>query len=339
MQSNSSTPGTILVTGGAGYIGSHTVRHLLGRGEKIVVLDNLIYGHQESLPEDKVTFVEGDMGDAVLVEALFAEHKPDAVLHFAAFAAVGESVAEPLMYYRNNLASPLNILEAMRKHGCRHFILSSTCATYGNPVTIPMDETHPQEPVNPYGASKLMLERVLKDSEVGWGLKSVCLRYFNASGADAGGEIGEDHTPETHLIPRVLMAITGEIETITVFGTDYPTADGTCIRDYIHVTDLAVAHAQALDYLRSGKPSIQVNLGTGRGFSVKEIIQVAEEVTGKKVPVSYGPRRPGDPPELVANPARAKEILGWEAQFKHPKDHIESAWRWLTGPRKGRYGS
>jgi len=331
--------GTLLITGGAGYIGSHTVKHLLKKGEKIVVLDNLVFGHRESLPHDKITFVHGDMSDAELVEKLFAEHKPEAVLHFAAYCYVGESVEEPLKYYRNNVLAPLTVLEAMKKHGTKRFIFSSTCATYGVPQRIPIDENNPQEPVNPYGASKLMLERVLKDSETGWGLQSVFLRYFNASGCDLDGEIGEDHNPETHLIPRILMALTGEIESITVFGTDYPTEDGTCIRDYIHVNDLANAHALALEHLRAGGESTAVNLGTGRGFSVKEIISTAEEVTGKKVPVSYGPRRAGDPPELICNPAKAKAVLGWEAEFKDPRQHIESAWKWITGPRKGRYSS
>ena len=329
--------GSLLITGGAGYIGSHTVLHLLERHERIIVLDNLVFGHEEALPAGRVTFVQGDMSDAGVVEGIFSGQKIEAVLHFAAFAFVGESVTDPLKYYRNNLAAPLTVLEAMQRHGCRRFIFSSTCATYGNPVQMPMDESHPQAPVNPYGASKQMLERVLRDCEVAWGLKSVFLRYFNASGCDAEGRIGEDHEPETHLIPRVLMAITGEIENITVFGTDYPTPDGTCIRDYIHVCDLARAHALALDYLRRDGETVAVNLGTGRGFSVREIIATAEQVTGKTVPVSYGPRRAGDPPELVANPARAKEVLGWVAEHRDPAEHITSAWKWLTGPRLGRY--
>jgi UDP-glucose-4-epimerase GalE len=332
-----SSPGTLLVTGGAGYIGSHTVRHLLEQGEKIVVLDNLVFGHREALPRDRVTFVQGDMADGALLERLFAEHRPEAVLHFAAFAFVGESVTDPLKYYRNNLAAPLVLLEAMQRHGCRRFIFSSTCATYGNPVKVPMNEDHPQAPVNPYGASKWMLERVLRDCDHAWGLKSVFLRYFNASGSDPSGEIGEDHDPETHLIPRILMAATGEIPEISVFGTDYPTPDGTCIRDYIHVCDLASAHAKALGYLRQGGGTTPVNLGTGRGFSVKEILQTAEDVTGRRIPVTYGPRRAGDPPELICEPSRAKSLLGWEAQFKDPRSHIEHAWRWMTGPGGGRY--
>ncbi len=333
MKSNQS----LLITGGAGYIGSHTVKHLLQKHERIVVLDNLVFGHVEALALDRVTFVQGDISDPVLVERLFTEHCIEAVLHFAAFAFVGESVTDPLKYYRNNLSAPLTLLEAMQRHGCTQFIFSSTCATYGNPQFMPMDETHPQVPVNPYGASKQMLERVLQDCGTAWGLRCVFLRYFNASGCSADGDIGEDHEPETHLIPRILMAIKGEIDTITVFGTDYPTPDGTCIRDYIHVSDLASAHALALTYLRNGGETVAVNLGTGRGFSVKEIIRTAEEVTGKKVPVSYGPRRAGDPPELVANPAKAKAVLGWQAEHTDPRSHIQSAWTWITGPRQGRY--
>lgn len=333
-------PKSLLVTGGAGYIGSHTVKHLLQAGERIVVLDNLVFGHRQALPaSDRVTLVEGDMSDAALVEKLFAEHQVEAVLHFAAFAFVGESVTAPLKYYRNNLAAPLTLLEAMQRHGCRQFILSSTCATYGNPQFMPMDESHPQDPVNPYGASKWMLERVLRDCATAWGLRSVFLRYFNASGCDPDGEIGEDHDPETHLIPRILMAAKGEIDHIQVFGTDYPTPDGTCIRDYIHVNDLASAHALALDYLRKGGATDAVNLGTGRGFSVNEIIRTAEAVTGRTIPVQYGPRRAGDPPELVANAAKAKAVLGWEAEKKDPREHIESAWKWMNGPRRGRYES
>ncbi|MCE9518866.1 MAG: UDP-glucose 4-epimerase GalE [Verrucomicrobia bacterium] len=330
---------TLLITGGAGYIGSHTVRHLLEHNERIVVLDNLVYGHREALPLDRVTFVQGDMGDSALMEKLFVEHQPEAVLHFAAYCYVGESVTEPLKYYRNNIVAPLAMLEAMQRHGTRRFIFSSTCATYGNPVSMPMDETHPQQPVNPYGASKLMLERVLLDCGVAWGLKSVFLRYFNASGGDPDGVIGEDHEPESHLIPRVLMAAKGELDSITVFGTDYPTPDGTCIRDYIHVCDLARAHYLALVHLRKGGDSVAVNLGTGRGFSVKEIITTAEQVTGKNIPVSYGARRAGDPSELVCAPAKAKAVLGWEAEYKDPRSHIEHAWKWITGPRQGRYAN
>ena len=327
----------LLVIGGAGYIGSHTVLQLLDQHERVIVLDNLVMGHRDALPMDRVTFIQGEMADAALVDALFAEHQPEAVIHFAAFAYVGESVADPLKYYRNNLAAPVTVLEAMQRHGCRRFILSSTCATYGDPVRVPIDETHPQVPVNPYGASKWMLERILKDCDRAWGLKTVFLRYFNASGCHPDGEIGHDQHPETRLIPLVLLAAQGKTKAITVYGTDYETPDGTCVRDYIHVCDLASAHALALKYLREGGETTAVNLGTGRGFSVKEIIATAEEITGLKIPVIYGERRAGDPAELVADARRARELLGWTPQHLHPREHIESAWKWMTGPRGGRF--
>ena len=333
---NDSRP--ILVTGGAGYIGSHTVRLLASQGRKIVVLDNLVYGHREAIVDPQVELVTGEIGDRALLERLFDEHGGfSAVVHFAAYAYVGESVTDPLKYYRNNTAEPLTLLEVMRDRGCRVFVFSSTCATYGVPETVPIAETTPQSPINPYGRSKLMLEWILADCEHAWGLKSACLRYFNASGSSADGLIGEDHDPETHLIPRVLMALTGEIEHVEVFGTDYPTPDGTCIRDYIHVDDLASAHALALDHLIAGKDSFRCNLGTGVGVSVKEIIDAAESVTGKTVPVKYGERRAGDPPALLADPRLAKELLGWEAAHKDVREMVKHAWAWMSGPRGGRY--
>jgi UDP-glucose-4-epimerase GalE len=259
------------------------------------------------------------------------------VIHFAAFAYVGESVTDPLKYYWNNTAEPIALLQVMQEFDCKAFVFSSTCATYGTPERVPIDESNPQNPINPYGQSKLMVERILRDCDKAWGLKSACLRYFNASGCSADSKIGEDHNPETHLIPRVLMAITGEVDALEVYGTDYPTPDGTCIRDYIHVEDLAEAHALALKHLLTTKESIQCNLGTGQGISVKEIIAAAEEVTGKSVPVTYGPRREGDPPELVADPSLAHEILGWKAQRRDVSDIVGSAWQWLSGPHKGRF--
>jgi UDP-glucose-4-epimerase GalE len=327
----------ILVTGGAGYIGSHTVRLLASQGRKIVVLDNLVFGHQQAIVDDGVELVVGDVGDQDLVRKLFAKHRFAAVIHFAAFAYVGESVTDPLKYYQNNTAEPIKLLQVMQEVGCKVFVFSSTCATYGVPDKLPITETNLQDPINPYGRSKLMVEWILKDCDRAWGLRSACLRYFNASGCSPDGIIGEDHDPETHLIPRVMMAVTGEIEYLEVFGTDYNTPDGTCIRDYIHVEDLADAHARALDHLAAGGESVRCNLGTGVGVSVKQIINAVEEVTGKTVPVKYGPRRPGDPDSLVADPALAKSILGWEATRKDVRQMVGPAWLWVSGPNKGRY--
>jgi len=328
---------SILVTGGAGYIGSHTVRHLASQGHRIVVLDNLVFGHEAAIVDPGVELVVGDVGDAALLESLFQRHRFDAVVHFAAYAYVGESVTDPLKYYRNNTAAPLALLEVMQRNDCRSFVFSSTCATYGVPESLPIRESNPQQPINPYGRSKLMVEWMLADCDRAWGLRSACLRYFNASGGAADGLIGEDHNPETHLIPRVLMAVTGEIDRIEVFGTDYDTPDGTCIRDYIHVEDLADAHARALDHLLAGRPSIQCNLGTGVGVSVLEIIRATEEITGKSVPVAYGPRRPGDPPSLVADPTLAAEALGWRAERRDVRDMVRTAWNWINGPTNGRF--
>jgi UDP-glucose-4-epimerase GalE len=327
----------VLVTGGAGYIGSHTVRLLASQGRKVVVLDNLVYGHRDAIVDPDVELVVGAVGDKPLLQELFARHHFGAVVHFAAYAFVGESVTDPLKYYRNNTAEPLTLLEVMEEHGCKNFVFSSTCATYGVPASIPISESNPQEPINPYGRSKLMLEWILADCDRAWGLKSACLRYFNASGSSEDGLIGEDHTPETHLIPRVLMAVTGEISHVDVFGTDYPTPDGTGVRDYIHVADLASAHSKALDHLGAGGESVRCNLGTGVGVSVKEIISAVEEVTGKMVPVQYGPRRAGDPPELLADPRLAAEVLGWVAQHRDVRDMVRSAWTWISGTRGGRY--
>lgn len=331
------TQSPILVTGGAGYIGSHTVRLLASQGRKVVVLDNLVFGHDRAIVSPGVELVVGDVGDAELVRGLFERHGFGAVVHFAAFAFVGESVTDPLKYYWNNTAEPIRLLQVMQEFGCKVFVFSSTCATYGVPEKLPITEANPQRPINPYGHSKLMVERILADCGSAWGLRSACLRYFNASGCAADGVIGEDHDPETHLIPRVLMAVTGEIGELEVFGTDYPTPDGTCVRDYIHVDDLATAHARALDHLAAGGDSVRCNLGTGVGLSVKQIIAVAKEITGRTVPVKYGPRREGDPAVLVADPALAKEVLGWEAEHRDARDMIRSAWAWMNGPHKGRF--
>jgi UDP-glucose-4-epimerase GalE len=327
----------ILVTGGAGYIGSHTVRLLASQGRKIVVLDNLVYGHQHAILDPSVELVVGDVGNSSLVRALFEKHRFGAVVHFAAYAYVGESVTNPLKYYQNNTAEPIKLLQVMQEFDCKVFVFSSTCATYGVPDKLPITESNSQSPINPYGRSKLMVEWILADCGQAWGLRSACLRYFNASGCSPDAQIGEDHDPETHLIPRVLMAVTGEIDQVEVFGTDYETPDGTGIRDYIHVEDLADAHARALDHLAGGGPSLRCNLGTGVGVSVKEIITAVEEITGKPVPVSYGPRRAGDPAILVADPSAAKNLLGWEASRKDIRDMIRPAWLWMNGPRRGRY--
>ncbi len=327
----------VLVIGGAGYIGSHIVRLLVEQRRNVIVLDSLIYGHRDALLDPEIKFVEGNLEDRELLDRIFSENKVEVVLHFAAFINVGESVNDPLKYYQNNTAGPLVLLEAMRDHGCKGFVFSSTAAVYGEPIEVPITESHPLNPVNPYGRSKLMLEEILADCGKAWGLKSVCLRYFNASGSWGDGLIGEAHEPETHLIPNILLAILGRIDQMTVFGTDYDTPDGTCLRDYIHVLDLADAHAKAVDYLLAEGESVRCNLGTGQGFSVKEILQAAEKVTGKKVPVAYGDRRAGDPARLIADPTLAKKILDWEAQHRDVKAMVESAWLWMTGEKGGSF--
>lgn len=316
----------VLVTGGAGYIGSHAVRQLKRSGHQTVVLDNLVFGHAEFVSPDEL--ITGDLSDTVLLQKTFKENRFDAVMHFAAYAYVGESVENPAKYYRNNVASTLNLLDAMIAHGVKRFIFSSTCATYGLPETVPITETHPQQPINPYGMTKWMVEKILKDFDRAYGLKSVCLRYFNAAGADPEGGIGEDHSPETHLIPLVFDAALGRRPHMTVFGTDYPTADGTCIRDYIHVTDLADAHVLALKFLSGHGRSEIFNLGNGRGFSVKEIIQSVEKITGHPIPVQFGGRREGDPPVLIGSAEKAKKILGWQPRLADLSVILETAWRW-----------
>ena len=316
---------TILVVGGAGYIGSHTVRHLLDKGHEIVVADNLIYGHIEAV-DKRATFIKADLMDKISLDKIFQENKIDAVVHFAAFAYVGESVQNPEKYYFNNVVGTLNLLRSMREHNVDKIVFSSTCATYGNPQYAPIDELHPQNPINPYGRTKLMIERIFTDYQKAYGLKYIALRYFNAAGASSDGILGESHIRETHLIPLVLKAIKGEISKIKVFGTDYKTPDGTCIRDYIHVEDLATAHALALEKLDEHTGCI--NLGTGIGSSVKEIIMAAEEISGKKCPIEYAPRRQGDPAQLVADARNAKKILGWYPQYTNIIDIIQTAWNW-----------
>ena len=268
---------------------------------------------------------------------VFDKYNPVAVLHFAAYAYVGESVEKPAKYYHNNIIDTISLLDLMLEKGCNNFIFSSTCATYGNPQYIPIDEKHPQDPINPYGKSKFMLEHVIKDYSHAYGLNYVFLRYFNACGASVDAKIGEDHNPETHLIPLILEAATGERESIKVFGTDYDTPDGTCIRDYIHVNDLGDAHIRAVEHLLAGKESVICNLGTGTGNSVKEVIDAVEEVTGKEIKKDFEDRRAGDPPQLVANATVAKEVLGWEPKYKDIKEIIKTAWAWKSGPQNGHY--
>lgn len=319
---------TILVTGGAGYIGSHAVLALSQAGYPVVVLDNLDYGHKEliaSIPNVEV--IIGDTIDRPLLDILFNNHQIAAVMHFSAYAYVGESVTAPAKYYRNNVVGTLSLLEAMVAAGIGKFVFSSTCATYGHPQAIPITEDHPQAPINPYGATKLMVERILQDFEV-YGLNSVCFRYFNAAGANPEGLLGEDHTPETHLIPLTLFAAMGKIPAISVYGTDYDTPDGTCIRDYIHVHDLASAHILGLEYLLAGGKSDRFNLGNGNGFSVRQVIDTARQVTGKEIKVIEGDRRPGDPAVLVGSAAKAKKVLKWNPQFADLSKIITDAWHW-----------
>jgi UDP-glucose 4-epimerase len=317
----------ILVVGGAGYIGSHTVKELLERGHRVVVMDNLSTGHRESV-DPKAVFEYGDIGNLADLDRVFSRYSIEAVMHFAANSLVGESVVNPLKYYQNNVASTLTLLEAMLRYGIKEFIFSSTAATYGIPNADMIVEDTPTNPINPYGRSKLMIETILRDFNEAYDMNYIILRYFNAAGAHTRGEIGEDHTPETHLIPLVLQHLLGLREHISVFGTDYETHDGTCIRDYIHVTDLAHAHILALESLLKGKKtSATYNLGNGRGFSVKEVIETCERVTGKKATIVYTDRRPGDPAWLVASSEKIYKELGWKAQYSL-EQIIESAWKW-----------
>jgi UDP-arabinose 4-epimerase len=319
-------PQTVLVTGGAGYIGSHACKALSRAGFVPVTYDNLVYGHEWAVKWGPLEI--GDILDRARLDEVFEKHRPQAVMHFAAFAYVGESVTDPAKYYRNNVMGSLTLLEAARDHGLRNFVFSSTCATYGVPDQVPIPETQTQRPINPYGATKLMVEQLLRDFEVAHGIKWSALRYFNAAGADPDNEIGEAHDPETHLIPLVLDAVSGRRENVAVFGTDYGTRDGTCVRDYVHVTDLADAHVLALQALQAGAPSSAYNLGNGTGFSVSEVIEAAQRVTGEKVPVVLADRRPGDPPALVGDASRARAELGWEPRLFEIDDIVRTAWAW-----------
>lgn len=321
----------ILVTGGAGYIGSHINKMLAQKGYETVVFDNLVYGHPEAVGWG--TLEIGDLSDPERLNEIFEKYEIEAVFHFAAYAYVGESVSEPSKYYNNNVANTIHLLDVMRKHQVKYLVFSSTCATYGIPERMPITENMEQKPINPYGASKLMIERILADYHKAYGLNYCCLRYFNAAGADPEGEIGESHDPETHLIPLILAAATGERNSIKVFGTDYPTKDGSCIRDYIHVTDLADAHLRAMDYLKKGGESTCMNLGNCIGNSVLEVIEAAKEITGRDMPVVLDERRAGDPPILVGSAKKAEELLGWKPKYGDIKVILEHAWKWYCQKR------
>ena len=325
----------VLVAGGAGYIGSHTVKRLKETGHTPVIYDNVMRGHRAVADILKVHAVWADLNDRDMLTKTLRDRNIDCVMHFAAYAYVGESVEKPLAYYHNNVATTINVLECMHDVGVERFVFSSTCAVYGDPDKVPITENEKKAPVSPYGRSKWMVEQILQDTMRGNPrFKFAALRYFNASGCATDGSIGEDHDPETHLIPVIFQVVAGQRPKLTVFGNDYPTKDGTNIRDYIHVEDLADAHIAAMEKMRDGEP-ILANLGTGRGFSVLEIIKSVEKVTGRKVPVTYGPRRAGDAVEAYADPSYAKKILGWEAKFKDPETIIRSAWNWFEKRPRG----
>jgi UDP-arabinose 4-epimerase len=316
----------VLVTGGAGYIGSHTAKALAAQGIEPVVLDNLTTGRRWAIQWGP--FVRGDIGDLDLLRRLLREYRVSGVMHFAASAYVGESVRQPRKYFHNNVAKTLILLDAMLEAGVERIVFSSTCATYGIPDGLPIDETHPQRPVNPYGESKLFVERVLRAYGEAYGLDWVTLRYFNAAGADPDGQLGEDHEPETHLIPLAIDAALGRRPWVEVFGTDYPTPDGTAIRDFVHVADLAYAHVRALRHLLNGGESVALNLGTGAGYSVREVIAIVERIAGRTVPVREQTRRHGDPPILLADARRARDVLGWQPDHLTLESTIRSAWKW-----------
>ena len=316
----------VLVVGGAGYIGSHMVRELLEKGYDPLVFDNLSTGYADAVPEGRL--IVGDLADKEHLRQLFSTNRFDAVMHFASFIQVGESVTAPLKYYSNNVANSLNLLSAMNAAEVKRLVFSSTAAVYGTPESVPIREDSTLRPENPYGRSKLMLEEILADCERAWGLKSACLRYFNAAGAHPSGTIGERHNPESHLIPIILQVALGQREFITIYGGDYETPDGTCIRDYIHVCDLAVAHTLALDQLWRGNGSMLYNLGNGRGYSINEVIDVCRRVTGHPIPAKIGPRREGDPAKLVASSEKMTKELGWKPQFASLESIVESAWKW-----------
>ncbi len=321
----------VLVCGGAGYIGSHMAKWLAARGVEITVLDNLSTGHREAVQWGRL--IEADLLKAETLEPVFAVNRFDAVMHFSARSLVGESILQPYEYYANNVTGSLNMLEAMHRHGVDKLVFSSTAAVFGQPMSDRIDEDHPQAPINPYGASKLMVERILIDAAAAYGLRSVALRYFNAAGASPDGDIGESHQPESHLIPGMLRAALGTGSPLKVFGEDYPTPDGTCVRDYVHVDDLARAHDLALQYLQNHPGAHAFNIGNGQGFSVREVIAAGERVTGQPIHHETAPRRPGDPAVLVASSTRAHRELGWTPAYTDLDRIVESAWRWHRAQR------
>jgi UDP-glucose-4-epimerase GalE len=333
MASNDLVPhGPVLVTGGAGYIGSHAVRVLEQRNVPVVVLDNLSTGHRSAV---KAPLEAVDLGDRSALDAVFARHRPVAVIHFAAKTYVGESVEKPAIYYRENVLHTWHLLEAMRAHETRDIVFSSTCATYGNPVEMPMTESHPQHPISPYGRTKLHMEHMMQDYSRAYGFHIAALRYFNAAGADPKGDIGEVHDPETHLIPLVLQVASGARAEIAIFGDDYDTPDGTCIRDYIHVLDLADAHARALAHLQAGARDLRLNLGTGQGYSVKEVIECARRVTGHAIPARVAARREGDPARLISGGTKARDVLGWAPERAALEGIVRDAWRFQRAHPRG----
>ena len=327
---------SVLICGGAGYVGSHNVKAFIEHGEDVIVVDSLETGHRASVPEG-VKFYEGDIRDGAVLDKIFTENNVEAVVHFCAYSLVGESMEKPLKYFNNNVGGMISLQEAMLRHGVKRIIFSSTAATYGEPKNIPILETDPTQPTNPYGESKRIMEKMMKWVSSQHGIRYVSLRYFNVAGAWHDGSIGEDHKVETHLIPLILQVPLGKREHITVYGDDYPTKDGTCIRDYIHVEDLARAHLMALNYLRNGGESSIFNLGSGDGYSVMEMITAARKVTGHPIPAVVGTRRPGDPARLVADSTKAREILGWTPEIVKMEDIIATAWKWHKSHPNG-YG-
>lgn len=317
----------ILVLGGAGYIGSHAVDQLVNKGYEVVVVDSLFTGHKAAVHE-KAKFYEGDIRDKEFLNNVFEQESIDGVMHFAAFSLVGESVEKPLMYFNNNVYGMQVLLEVMKAHDVKHIVFSSTAATYGEPEVVPISEDMPTNPKNPYGESKLMMEKMMKWCDNAYGMKYVALRYFNVAGAKADASIGEDHDPETHLVPIILQVALGQRDSLKIFGDDYATPDGTCIRDYVQVEDLIAAHILALEYLKAGNPSDAFNLGSNDGYSVKEMLEAARAVTGKEIPAEVVPRRAGDPAQLVAASEKARNILGWKPAYTDIKDIIRTAWNW-----------